>query len=594
MKHGDTIKTVDLVKGENQVFFERIYPIKPINNSNLKVTYNVGNEKSETYYADNLLIIAKKALQLEIKLGIGYYAVENKFYTDCFTYKEPWGGGDGIYSFNLTNGNDAFDQAKKGNTLFVFGDTFVGRVDKKNFRRYEPLLMPNNTIAYLNPETKETEILINQGKRGQVESFFDLDKKIDIKGTIIQNVLEYDRKQSNDSYLSGLNAKEIILDFDFSKVRHITKMSIINYYREDCDVLSNRGIKSFELYKSLDNVNFEKVTNIKLKRSKHLQDEQSFNLNIEAKVIRFKVIDSYNTDESITGLSKVKFYQEEQLLRDVIGSSNTVYSEKSAQAWIWLQDGVVIKDKLYFFPLIIVQDLNQPEGLQFAVKGVVLMEVPIKKGKIIPEKAKQKLTPFYVIVDGYEYFFGGAIMNNTHQGGALNPDGYIYIYGYRQQMGLRQTLVARVKEDNFTYFDDYEYFTGSSWSKDIKASAPLFDHVSCEFSVSEIRKGRNKGKYISIFTYDTSTINLAFTMGETPYGPFSKPQIFYKTREVEIFKETTYTYNAKAHPHLSESNNILVSYNTNTYSSWHNRSNANIYHARFVNLIDTDFKENKD
>ena len=137
MKHGDTIKTVDLVKGENQVFFERIYPIKPINNSNLKVTYNVGNEKSETYYADNLLIIAKKALQLEIKLGVGYYAVENKFYTDCFTYKEPWGGGDGIYSFNLTNGNDALIRLKKAThylflVILLLGESIKRTLDVMN------------------------------------------------------------------------------------------------------------------------------------------------------------------------------------------------------------------------------------------------------------------------------------------------------------------------------------------------------------------------------------------------------------------------------------------------------------------------------
>ena len=55
-------------------------------------------------------------------------------------------------------------------------------------------------------------------------------------------------------------------------------------------------------------------------------------------VLRFKVLESYNEEETITGLNKVKFYQENQLLRDVIGSSNTVFFEESARAWLWLQD----------------------------------------------------------------------------------------------------------------------------------------------------------------------------------------------------------------------------------------------------------------
>jgi len=43
----------------------------------------------------------------------------------------------------------------------------------------------------------------------------------------------------------------------------------------------------------------------------------------------------------------------------------------------------------------------------------------------------------------------------------------------------------------------------------------------------------------------------------------------------------------KAHPHLSKSEEILVSYNTNTYSYAHNMSDYRIYRPRFIRLIDT-------
>lgn len=586
---GSVIKKQVLKQGKNTVILDMIYPLEPISNKLIEsVTYYIDDEISDTHYANKLIIQTKEAITIDIKMGLGYKTTINEFYSESFNYKEPWGGSDGIYSFNLTNGNDAFDQKEKGHTLFVFGDTFVGKVDPKTYRRYEPLLMPNNTYGYLDPKTKAVNILINQGEKQNVESFFKLDDKYNITGTIPQNLVEYNRVKENDGYLSGLYQKEVILDFDLHKPRHLDEVGIINYFSHESETLSDRGVKELELLISNDNETFELVKTIDLKKSKSKNDEQRFKIGKKARYIRFNVKQSHNKHEPITGLSSVKFYQDNILLRDVEVTSNTVFYETNAQAWLWLQDGVVIDDKLYFFPMTIISDTDQPEGLQFAIKGVVMLEIPIKDGKIIHQEAKQKLAPFLFEHENYLYLFGGAIMANTKQAGALNPDGYIYVYGYRQHLGYRETILARVKAENMTTFDDYEFYDGKGFTKDILKSAPLFAHVSCEFSVSEIREGRNKGKYISVFTYDTDTIYLAYSIGETPWGPFSKPQKFYRTPEVDYYKSTTYTYNAKAHPHLSESKSILVSYNTNTYNFDHNMSNATIYHPRFVNLIDTD------
>ena len=79
------------------------------------------------------------------------------------------------------------------------------------------------------------------------------------------------------------------------------------------------------------------------------------------------------------------------------------------------------------------------------------------------------------------------------------------------------------------------------------------EHISCEMSVSQLLDGQNKGKYIAVFTYDTNTPYIAYSLGDSLVGPFSDPQKVYHTPEQDIFKSTTYTYNAKAHPHLSKS-----------------------------------------
>ncbi len=44
----------------------------------------------------------------------------------------------------------------------------------------------------------------------------------------------------------------------------------------------------------------------------------------------------------------------------------------------------------------------------------------------------------------------------------------------------------------------------------------------------------------------------------------------------------TYTYNAKAHPHLSTPDRLLISYNVNTFDFFEHFSNADIYRPRFV------------
>jgi hypothetical protein len=154
-------------------------------------------------------------------------------------------------------------------------------------------------------------------------------------------------------------------------------------------------------------------------------------------------------------------------------------------------------------------------------------------------------------------------------------------------MGLRELVVARVKEDRFEFFDDWRFYNGKDWVTNIFESKGLLEHISCEMSVSQLLDGQNKGKYIAVFTYDTNTPYIAYSLGDSLVGPFSDPQKVYHTPEQDIFKSTTYTYNAKAHPHLSKSTNILVSYNTNTYNFEHNMSNNLIYRPRFIRLIDT-------
>jgi hypothetical protein len=596
MKKGDLIKVVKLAKGKTEIKLDRIYPIQDFRNENhSKVLYMIDGEvmKEHNTYANELVIEAYKAEELTLIIGEGYVATEDKEMTDKFLSYHQWSGGDGIYSFNLTDAKDGFDQEEAKKTLFVFGDTFVGTSDKKTNRRYQPHLMPNNSIGIM--ENDHIEFKVNWQKDGRVAGFYKMDPRFDDSGTVVTNLTYYDRKVKNNGYLSGYDPDHLDIVFDLHTPRYVSQISFYNYFSEEADHLAKRGLKAFKILGSMDGDDYTLIKGVILDQATHLGHVQDIELNAKFRYYKLSIptsrgIGNHNDEsfsEGLYGLNLVKFFDHNQQYRDIYATSNSVLLKDPEHSWIWLQDGAIVKDHLYFLPMVINSDASQPEGLQFRVVGVALFKTPIKNHMIEPERATMKMAPLLVDTKESQFLMGGAILSNTKQAGAKNPDGYIYIYGYKTTMGFRELVVARVLEENFELFDDWRYFNGETWVPQIADAKPLLPHISCEMSVSQLLDGQFKDKYIAVFTYDTNTPYVAFAIGETPYGPFTDPQKIYHTPEQALYKSTTYTYNAKAHPHLSQSTNILVTYNTNTYNFEHNMSNNLIYRPRFIRLIDT-------
>lgn len=593
MKKGTILKHVKLNQ-ETTINLDKIYPIQPIDHTLYDVTYYIDDEIQEinfgSYYVNKIVVSSTKEKEVTILLGGGYLTEFSKEWTDRFITEDIWQGGDGIFTFNLDNGNDQFDQEEKPSTLMVFGDSFIGRFDPSTQQRLDPHSMPNNTIAYFNKN--QLEFKVNRGESGEIKAFYEVSDDFNYKGPLPNNLESYHLVEELEGFLSAYNPTSIELVFDLHKPRYISHLSVYNYFSTQSVELAKRGMKDLVLYGSNDLETFEVIKEVSLQMATSLDFFEQIRISKEYRYFKF-VCDTVNGvgnhndssyQEGLFGLNKVKFFDNDRQYIDVSVTSNTFLIKEHLHAWIWLQDGVVIGNHLYFLPLTVTSDHTQPEGLQFKVLGVSLFKTPIKDGLLDTTKSTQKLSPLYATTKESSYFFGAGIMANTLQAGAMNPDGYVYVYGYKTTYGLREMLVARVKAENFEYFDEWTYFDGSSWSRNILDSKPLLQNISCEMSVSPILEGRFKGKYIAVFTYNVDTKHVAFSIGETPFGPFTKAQKVYETKEKEIFKETTYTYNAKAHPHLSNSKRILVSYNTNTYNFEHNMSNRLIYGPRFIYL----------
>ncbi len=249
----------------------------------------------------------------------------------------------------------------------------------------------------------------------------------------------------------------------------------------------------------------------------------------------------------------------------------------------WPQDGFVLNNHIYVFMLRMY--LAGPGSFDFEIRGVALVKLPKKRPPYLPAEVQQFETALFDNSGNADITFGSAILNYSESAGfstpEYSPDGYIYVYGIKHQ-ALKKLLAARVPATQFETPSAWRFWNGADWGVDITASAPIADTMSAEFSITPL----NNGKFIMIFSYFTFD-NVSVRLGTSP--------IDFNSNHIEIYQpsESTeygadaqvYAYNAKGHPAISGENEILISYNVNTFD-WPYSFNlyGDIYRPRFIKL----------
>lgn len=258
--------------------------------------------------------------------------------------------------------------------------------------------------------------------------------------------------------------------------------------------------------------------------------------------------------------SNIKFHWK----KNAEGHAESVFEPKTPMTspgdYYWLGDGFFnhAKDSTIYIFAYRIKSL--PGGV-YPFEDVGVSLIALNKGSRPPfEDHRQMDTPLF-LKDSKgrgKVVFGVSVMANTVGAGAPKPDGYIYVYGVRGPN--KELLVARVQDEAFEDFSQWTYFDGSSWNKDVHAAVAISSRVSNEMSVSFMEDGR----VIAAYQLDTNSPSVAIQIGQTPSGPFAPHKTIYETPE--IYEDVDfYTYNAKAHPHLSNPGEILISYNVNSF-----------------------------
>ncbi|WP_427889567.1 discoidin domain-containing protein [Kribbella sp. GL6] len=237
----------------------------------------------------------------------------------------------------------------------------------------------------------------------------------------------------------------------------------------------------------------------------------------------------------------------------------------------WMNDGIAIGDTLYATGFAPDSDWNAAR--------VDLIAVPLAGG--VPDYTAVRRTEDVglLVRDGtYIVMFGVGIMPG--------PDGFVYVYGYRNTLagGQKDLVCARVRREQFADIASWRFWSGTSWSPDITVSvqdaAVLHADVSTELSVTPIPGGR----YLLVYLRNVNSTGLEYAIGSSPIGPFGPGVRFYNCPEPYVYEAQTaggtYCYNAKAHPSLSEDGRLLISYNVNRLGA--DPLTTEIYRPRFV------------
>ncbi len=263
---------------------------------------------------------------------------------------------------------------------------------------------------------------------------------------------------------------------------------------------------------------------------------------------------------------------------------------EEAGAWYWFGDLFSAAGRIYGFPLVLEHLEDAPAGFNFQQTGVDLAVFPVEAGlpdmkaiRIIRDAARDRLSfvqrkPKHIIL------YGGGVLENTAEAGASSPDGYLYIYGYLDDARNQRLLTcARVEPARVEDLSAWRYYTeDGTWSDRVEDSAGIVGQVSPELSVTEIRFGPDTGKYLLTYTPGTMGDRIAVRVGESPVGPFGEEQVIFCSSATRTLRGKAFSYNAKAHPVLSRSDEVLISFNTNG-GDWSSLiQNADIYRPRFI------------
>ena len=272
----------------------------------------------------------------------------------------------------------------------------------------------------------------------------------------------------------------------------------------------------------------------------------------------FKMVN--NSIAWVTGLRPSEETVKLQVNRGPDGSFTSYFAPHTPHTqpgeYYWFGDGFVNAEDHHSINIFgyRVYD-NSPQSWDFSIRGVTLITLPA--GSQPPFARQEQIDlPLYIDQEGLgKGTFGAGVYVNTDWAGAPDPDGYVYVYGVLEPN--KQLVVARVLPAALRDAGAWRFWTGKDWSPDIRDVRPVTNRVSNELSLTPLADGR----YLLVFQEDGIGAYTDIRLADSPVGPFGPAQRVWQVPELSE-PPGIIPYNAKAHPVLSNTGELLISYNT--------------------------------
>jgi hypothetical protein len=244
------------------------------------------------------------------------------------------------------------------------------------------------------------------------------------------------------------------------------------------------------------------------------------------------------------------------------------------KGWFWIFDGIVADGKLYLFLMQIIKT-DEKDVFGFKHIGTWLGEVENPHDDPSRWQVKQHKIPFGRYSKEGNMFFGSA---------AMRDGDFVYIYGADEDwstgMSGRSMIIARVPYKKITDFEQWRFYRNGRWLPGMTDISKPFNGTATEYSVCYQPSIK---QYVTVYTENGMSKDIMMRLSPTPVGPWGPAHKVFECPEVEWHK-TYFCYAAKAHPEISEQNELIVTYVCNSSDFWQMAADARIYRPRFFRI----------
>lgn len=228
------------------------------------------------------------------------------------------------------------------------------------------------------------------------------------------------------------------------------------------------------------------------------------------------------------------------------------------QRWYWFGDGTVEGDQLRVMLLEFKKTGDDLFDFAFAGNAVASFDTDDMSLTSITQLPESDIN------------WGSAFYEDP-------ADGYTYVFGVEDLQSQKFAHLARVPSGSLTT-SGWEYFADGQWSNDPDSSTRILEGVSNEFSVS-----RFQGRFTIVTGDATEALSAKIVMYRATdiEGPYTGKTVLYQTPETS---GNVFTYNAKAHPQLGSGDQLLVTYNVNSFDTNDLYTEVDNYRPRYIDV----------